>query len=244
MKKTYILVTILLFCAFRDQIRSQDVFSIDRELSLLRGPWEFHTYYDKWELVFQSDIKLIVDREQVTYQLSPGRIHINDTELETPYLYTLKNDKLTLTSPDGKQITYHRDDPGENEQRFDGQYTFSDSTVQYTIWFSEGREFSDLSGRHEDVANNTQRLISAHGLYRVEGDVLILTFDDGTTHEAKIGERDQDGMVLNLIYHEKLFQKESPSPLVEQDNNRHLYTSQSTTLLELHLFSSSTSALP
>src|SRR3989449_10032140 len=72
------LTLLLLIAVAVPKAHAQDSFLIDRTLSQLRGVWEYRTYRDKWTIVFESDHKMLLDREPADYTLIPGAIRIQD----------------------------------------------------------------------------------------------------------------------------------------------------------------------
>lgn len=171
--------------------------SPDWTLSLLRGTWEYHTFEEKFTLLFNSDEKMIFNGADAEYAVTPKvlRIFTNDDEFEMSY--TLTNDRLRLTDPDGHQITYERVDVGDEEQLLDGEFFLADdsSSVRDVIVFKQGRKF------FIDAARN--------GLYRIVENTIILTSIDGTYDKAIIRFNDTEGMISVITYRDQVYQKES-----------------------------------
>lgn len=190
--------------------KAQYLSSRDHVLSALRGTWEYHTYHDKWTLEFESDTHLLINDTVVNYSIGPGVIQIKSETEETEYRFSLNNDSLTLKYPNGSRITYHHDEPGNEEKLIDGKfYTFIDSLSRHSIKFSDGVKFS-VSKRIHDSSTSIRDDVR-EGLYRVESDNIYLAFNDGTIDTAEILYRDYDGLVDGIVYHRRLYDKEIQS---------------------------------
>ncbi|HEY6192734.1 MAG TPA: hypothetical protein VI215_10475 [Bacteroidota bacterium] len=197
--------------------RAQESYAYDWELSQLRGTWEYRTFRDKWSLEFECDHKMFFDREPADYSLVPGAIRIQDGNGSTDYPYTISAEGLTLTLPDGSQRIYKNTDPGEAEKGVFG-------TMYGPKNGSSPRENISFDGDHLFVyhslqnggsagqadANGNSGLLETRGVYRVEGDVVVLAFYDSTTIEAKAHFRDEDGSIKSILIGDRLFANEEP----------------------------------
>ena len=192
---------------FSAKTDAQDVFSPELTLTQLRGTWETHTFYDKWTLVFYCDHNLLFDREQVLYTLLPGVIRIKGTSGESDYRYKLEGNRLTLTLDNGSERTYRRTDPGEVEQTARGVFYLSGNaqSTNASISFDGDHLFTIFN----PSAANEAKTIS--GIYRVEGDVVILLFDDSTSDDANVRFHDDNGSIAGILYNNQLFETEMPA---------------------------------
>jgi len=203
----FLAMALLTTAIFGVRTDAQDAFSPELTLTMLRGTWEAHTFYDKWTLVFDCDHNMFFDREPVPYTLLPGVIRIRKTTGDVDYPYGLDGNSLTMTLKNGSERTYQRTDPGEAEQTAHGIFYLS-GNVQSTnasISFDGDHSFviSDPS-----AANGVK---SISGLYRVEGDVVVMIFDDSTSYDAKIRLHDEDGSIASITYDDQLFETEAPA---------------------------------
>jgi len=64
--------------------------SSDWTLSMLRGLWEYHTFEDKWTLIFQSDHNLIINNNYAQYMLLDESIRVISGNDSTDYQFTLE----------------------------------------------------------------------------------------------------------------------------------------------------------
>ena len=53
-------------------------------------------------------------------------------------------------------------------------------------------------------------MVQVDGLYRVEGDVVVLTFGDSTSNEGQVRSRDEDGLAAGIVLFDRLFSSEKP----------------------------------
>jgi hypothetical protein len=144
---------------------------------------------------------MLFDREPADYTVHDTilRVQGDDGTVNYPFGIDEANQTLTLTLPDGTKRTYDRDDAGEAEQQLNGTfYPSAASSSQNTIQFDGDHTFYFLTPKTE-----------TSGLYRVEGDVIVLTRGDSATDEAQVQSRDGDGgSVLALTYHGVNFESE------------------------------------
>ena len=197
-------LTTTLFGAKTD---AQDAFSPELTLTLLRGTWETHTFYDKWTLVFDCDHNMLFDREPVPYTALPGVIRIRDTRGESDYPYKLEGNRLTLTLENGFKRTYRRTDPGEAEQTAHGIFYVSGNSQSTNASISFDGDHSFVI--HDPSAVNGVK--NTNGVYRVEGDVVVLIFDDSSSYDAKIRFHDEDGFIAGILYDDRLLETEMPA---------------------------------
>ena len=213
---------LLLIVLIGARTEAQESHALDWSLSQLRGSWEFRTFRDKWTLVFECDHKMLLDREPVDYSLIPGAIRVQDGSDSTDYPYTLSDQGLTLTLPDGSERTYRITEPGEAERLVHG-------TLYASANASSSRENISFDGDHLFVLQTLQpgtidqsqstgasvdhreALIEKKGVYRVEADVVVLAFDDSTSIEAKVHFRDEDGSITSVTIDDRLFTAEEPA---------------------------------
>ncbi|MGA2623549.1 MAG: hypothetical protein ABSF91_06805 [Bacteroidota bacterium] len=202
----FLAMALLTTAIFSAKANAQDAFSPELTLTLLRGTWEAHTFYDKWTLVFDCDHNMFFDREPVPYTLLPGVIRIRDTKEESDYPYKLDGNSLTLTLKNGSERTYRRTDPGDAEQTAHGIFYLSGNaqSARASISFDGDHSFVIYDPSAANSVKNT------NGIYRVEGDVVVLIFDDSTNYDAKIRFHDEDGSIAGIMYDDQLFETEMP----------------------------------
>ncbi|MFI5252492.1 MAG: hypothetical protein ACHQQQ_08705 [Bacteroidota bacterium] len=181
---------------------SQTAHSSDWTLSMLRGSWEFHTFEDKWTLVFESDHNLIIDRNDANYALLPGSIRVTTGNESTEYPYTLTGSNLTLRLPDGSDRTYKKTGDGDAEATVKGiVYATIDSTMRKAhLSFDGNHTFSIADEIGEDA-----------GIYRVEGSTIYLTLNDTTTYATQIRSWNDDGSLDEIVFDGRIFVSEKPA---------------------------------
>jgi hypothetical protein len=193
-------------------------FSVDRTLSLLRGSWQHHTYRQKWVLEFDSDTKMNIDFEAATYTIDSEEIRIELPDQNLSLRYTLGGDHLSITYPDGTWALFERENEGVQEERLDGPYfSASESTPGPFLTFNGGRYFSyrdwqsgQAEGDSEDPGAGERRsgVFTPDGVYRVEGEFIILAFYDGEVSEASVRRRDPDGNIVEIVFDGRYFGKD------------------------------------
>ena len=215
------LTLLLLIAVAVPKAHAQDSFLIDRTLSQLRGVWEYRTYRDKWTIVFESDHKMLLDREPADYTLIPGAIRIQDGDGSRDYPYKFEGSDLTLMLTDGSTRTYRKSDAGEFEQLVHGTYrSLANSSLSRESFLFDGdhsfafiyHKFAD-SGEYPSSKDREERhesMSETRGVYRVEGDKLILSFDDTTTSESQIRYRDDDNSVADIVFQDQEFETDRP----------------------------------
>ena len=191
------IVSALLLPAVGNQASAQDSTMMNWDLSRLRGSWEYHTFDDKWTLEFQSDHKMTFDREDARYIWTAGALRININDNEQNYPYKIADNELTLTLPDGSSRTYKKTDGGESEQSVKGLFSTAADSANYRWQASfDGKGIFSL---HDSIGND-------RGLYRVEGRMVILTFEDNSVDEGQIKFYDDDAMADGILLDDKLYE--------------------------------------
>ncbi|TLY32442.1 MAG: hypothetical protein E6K56_03225 [Ignavibacteria bacterium] len=226
---------LLLVAVAAPKASAQDSFLTDRTLSQLRGVWEYRTYRDKWTLVFESDHKMILDREPADYSLIPEAIRVQDGNGSTDYPYNFDGTDLTLTLPDGSTRTYRKSDAGEAEKLVHGTYytTTNASLPRESLLFDGDHSFvfdypaAGDTGEYSSTQDHRDRRASMSeikGVYRVEGEMLVLAFDDSSTSESQIRNRDDDNSVADIVFQDQVF--ETIRPVVSAGSDQSTWASQ------------------
>jgi len=201
---------------------AQNPIPMDWDLSLLRGAWQYHTFDEKWTLSFDCDHKMLFDRDPADYTLTPGIIRVQGDDGLTDYPYKLEGDDLTLTLPDGSERTYRKTDAGTAEQTIRGDFYASggSSSDRERISFDGDHVFAfhllssvnpGQSQSAQQGVNSNYSMVEGKGVYRIEGDGVVMTLDDSTIYEAQIRFRDEDGSVEGIIFDNSLFETDHPA---------------------------------
>jgi hypothetical protein len=187
--------------------------SIDWNLSLLRGSWQYHTYDYKWKLMFESDNTLVYDGEGMSYELTPGGMLVWNGEVEEEWKYILSLSKLQITFPSGDEFVFSRDGVGEPEKHVYGKfYTENDSSSGIeSNWSNEWISFDGsrrFSVRIRVLIDSAVQITEASGFYRLNDGTIILAYDDGTVGEASICHFDVDDAAVAVLFDGKVYWKE------------------------------------
>jgi hypothetical protein len=205
---TTLFLVLLGFCA-AGNVAARVTRSSDWTLSMLRGSWKFHTFEDKWTLVFESDHNLIIDRNDARYTLLPGSIRVTTNNDSTDYPYALDGNKLTLQLPDGSARTYKKTGDGEAEQKVKGiLYAEIDSTGDKAHLSFDGKHSFQLTDEvGEDI-----------GAYRVEGSAIILALNDTTSYTTQIKSWNDNGRLDEVAFDGRLYASEKPAAVSIADS--------------------------
>jgi len=74
----------------------------------LKGTWQFSSYGETIDLVFQSKDQLIFDGETSSYTLVGNSIRIDDGYYVLDYPFSLDGNSLTISFPEGYELTFSR----------------------------------------------------------------------------------------------------------------------------------------
>jgi hypothetical protein len=182
---------------------------------MLRGSWEYHTFEDKWTLVFESDHNLVIDKNDAQYTLLDGSIRVISGNDSTDYQYTINGSNLTLRLPDGSERTYRKTGNGEAEQAVTG--------VLYATIDSTGRKARiSFDGSH--TFSLADEIGEGSGMYRVEGSTIFLALNDTTTYSTQIRSWNGDGALGELLFDGRLYASEKPAVATEPVQSTVVYS--------------------
>jgi hypothetical protein len=198
--------------------------------SSLIGRWLFQSPEGQIVLEFLSPNQLALNGTTTQYQLKEGIIQAMGDYGWEDYPYTLTNDNLIITFPGGTKIPFSKTagfaqaQPGMSNQQTGGGASWqlrgtlcswsgsSGGVSSYSSSdrinfdgqgnFTFGRESSFSSDAGLAYGNNPNR---QHGTYRVEDRFVILIFQSGETYRVNINMRQDNGMITELMYNDKLY---------------------------------------
>ena len=198
--------------------------------SSLIGRWLFQSTEGQIVLEFLSASQLTLNGATTQYQLKEGIIQAMGDYGWEDYPYTLNQDNLVITFPGGIKISFSRTSgssqpqPGMSNQQAGGgaswqlrgtlcswsgssggvsSYSSSDRINfdgQGNFTFGRESSFSSDAGIAYGNNPNLQR-----GTYRVEDRSVILIFQSGETYRVNINMRQDNGMITELMYNDKLY---------------------------------------
>jgi len=211
--------------------------------SSLMGAWEATEEGEIVRLVFKSETLLEFDGEQSTYTIAGDVIRVKDPfEGSVDYRFSLKNNVLRVTFPEGDQMIFHRagetpvasattpsapgGSSGSNQNyllvgKF-MSYSSASSSSGSSSWttyvtfdgrgsFEYSSESAHSSQQYDQTGTQTGSGLAYgqsganRGTYRVVGNRILVTFSDGSTGEAQISERFQDGSIGAFKYDGKTY---------------------------------------
>jgi len=203
--------------------------------SSLIGRWVFQSQEGQMVLEFLSGNQLKYNGEPNQYQLKPGVIQAMGDYGWIDYPYTLIQNTLTLTTPEGIQIPFTRSSSAASpQQSMGGQPSGGQSSGAGPVWQLQGRlcywsgssssyssysrteilsfdgngnfSFGEEAGFSSDAGLAHSNNPGAwKGKYRVEKDYVYLRFQNGVENQVKIHMRQNDGRITELMYKNKLY---------------------------------------
>jgi hypothetical protein len=200
----------------------------------LIGTWLCKTDMGEIKLEILNESRLVFDGDGAGYSLKPGIILVNSDEGTIEYPYQLKEGSLLITFPEGIQLSFKRtaakSQPPNAQQKTPesatangkealltgmlcswGGSSSSSSSYSHTMRVSfDGRgrftyggesSFSSEAG----MAYSGGSTPSQGGTYRISGDTVHLTFNDGTSGTASVHMRQNNGRITELMYEGTLY---------------------------------------
>lgn len=197
----------------------------------LIGRWEYTSAEGQIVLSFISENTLVYDGEQVNYYLDNGAFNVNGDYGIVAYPYTLSGNNLTISFPEGYQLTFKRaqktsggqgtgnlsSSKGGNAGQLSGKLCFySGSSTTYSSYSRMEYIYFDGNGRFQfwketsyssdaGLAYGQDQDPNYVGSYSVNGNVVTMTFDSGHTNILKVHFRQKNGRITELMYKDKLY---------------------------------------
>ena len=201
------------------------------DLKKLIGRWEYSSTEGNIVLSVISENTLVYDGDQVYYSLGNGAFNINGDYGIVSYPYSLSGDNLTISFPEGYQLTFRRAQKTASSQGAGQQssiqsgnvsqlygklcfYSGSSSTyssysrMEYIYFDGKGRfQFWKETSYSSDagLAYGSDQDPNYVGFYSVNGDVVTMTFDSGLQNTLKVYMRQNSGRITELMYKDKLY---------------------------------------
>ena len=201
------------------------------------GRWVFSNEQGRLTLEFLSDSELSFNGETTSYKIMNGIIQAMGDFNWIDYPYTMNQDILSITFPDGSVIPFTRDNP----QSADKTNAAPPATNQQTteggdVWQLQGAicSWSGSSGSYSSYSR-TQKIVFdgrgnfqygsessfssdagmaydgnqnvKRGTYKVRDTLVILYFQNGTVNVFQVKTRQNSGMITEMMFDGALFAK-------------------------------------
>ncbi len=193
---------------------AQQNVELNRLLSSLRGKWEWHDFDDVQTFNFQSDSLLVYNRKPGTYTINDNTLKIQTLKESVILPFTLNGNRLNVTSTEGKVLTFNKEENGEAEQYLVNTFYSADDINAEFIFQQNGAFWFYPPVTTDDTKNTTTLSPTSNntktGVYRVEQNLIHLTFDDGTINVAFIHNIGGDNMVDQIIYNNQNYFRPLP----------------------------------
>lgn len=195
----------------------------DAATASLIGDWRC----GRTSLIFKSETVLVYDGEQLRYKKRKNVLRVQQEEGPVDYPFVLSGDRLDVTFPDRSVLRCSRTKAGagrppaadarpsgSNAQlrgmlcQWSGSSGMSGSYSRSTrVWFDGVGRFtygaeSSFSGSAGSGYGSGPK---SGGAYRVSGNVVHLTFGDGSAGTAKVNMRQNDGRITELMFNGQLY---------------------------------------
>lgn len=203
--------------------------------SSLSGRWIFRSQQGQLELEFITDNQLSFNGETISYQLKEGIIQAMGDYGWIDYPYTISQNNLTVTFPDGTQIPFSRagsasvNQQNENQLATTGQPPAAGAVWQLRgalcSWSGSSNDYSSYSrtqkivfdgqgnfqfGTESSFSGDAGMAYSGNpnvqtGTYSIGDRTVTLRFQDGNVYEVGINMRQDNGMITELMYNGTLY---------------------------------------
>lgn len=206
-----------------------------QQSSTLSGRWIFQSQQGQLILEFLTPTQLSFNGETTQYQLKQGAIQAMGDNGWIDYPYTINQNILTITFPDGTKIPFNRassspmSQQGNYQQGVDRQPAAGGSVWQLKgtlcSWSGSSDSYSGYSrtqkiafdgqgnfqyGSEASFSSGSGIAYSGNpnvqtGTYKIGQNTVTLTFSDGSVFEVSINMRQDNGMITELMYNGTLY---------------------------------------
>jgi hypothetical protein len=195
----------------------------------LVGSWRCRTAEGVVPLEFPSRNRLIFNGDAASYKLAPGAIRVQEDNGPVNYRYRFKGDTLLITFPQGVQISCTKAkassapgvaepkaaDKGGQEHLLKGRLcswsgsrsgTSSYSSTRWALFDGRGRfTYGSEGSFSSDAGIAAGSRPASSGTYRVSGNAISFSFQDGGTGVATVHYRQANGTITELMYEGQLY---------------------------------------
>lgn len=193
----------------------------------LRGIWQCReSQGGSVTLQFKTRNRLLYNGAMSRYSLLPGVIMVRDVFGPVAYRYQRSGDQLHITSPGGTGLQCRREPPGRHSAppAATGDAVLAELHTRLCSWSSPSAYSGSYShsswlqfdgaGRLQygsdsvfsggnDVGSGNGNAVG--GSYRIVGDAVDITLDDGTRAQGIVKRRNHDGSIDELSINDNLF---------------------------------------
>ncbi len=191
----------------------------------LVGTWQ----YQNTILKIMDNNQLVYDGETSNYSLISNAIRVyDDYGSYFDYVYTISQEKLSITFPDGNQYVFSKAKKMTGQGKTSGtipaglygnfcNYSGSSGgsssySSTRSLYFDGKGHFiygteTSFSGNAGNYLNNSDSSPSENGSYSVSGNTIILSANDGSTYQLKITIVQNSGEITEVVYNQMTFAK-------------------------------------
>ena len=219
MVRTVLLIAGLVWLLVGTGIQEADAATV----GALTGTWQC----GESNLVFKSDSVLVYNGERMQYRRRGNVLQVQEEYGVANYPFALSGNRMDVTFPDGSVVRCVKAGAG-GKRSAEGRAGRSGSAAQLRGMLCRWSGSSGISGSYSSSTRvsfdgagrfsyGSESSFSGNagsgygsgpgsgGTYRVEGDVVQLTFGDGSRGKAKVNMRQNDGRITELMFNGQLY---------------------------------------
>ena len=201
------------------------------------GRWVFSNEQGRLILEFLNDSELSFNGETTSYKISNGIIQAMGEFNWIDYPYTMNQNILSITFPDGNVIPFTRDNPQSADKANEAPPATNQQTTEGgDVWQLQGAicSWSGSSSSYSSYSR-TQKIVFdgrgnfqlgsessfssdagmayggnqnvKRGTYKVRDMLVILYFQDATVNVFQVKTRQNSGMITEMMFNGTLFAK-------------------------------------
>lgn len=208
-----------------------DKIQTGKQAPALSGKWAFKTTGSEIMLEFITGNQLIFNGETVKYQLTEGIIQAMGDSGWINYPYSLLQDKLLITFPDGSQIPFTRVSSDASSEVITKKLSQPEGGLEWQLqgslcfWSGSSGSYSSYSrsekinfdgkgnfsfGKESSFSGNAGIAYSGNpnvdrGRYLVGEKFVLLKFQSGESIQIKVVMRQNNGRITELMYQDKMY---------------------------------------
>jgi hypothetical protein len=198
------------------------------------GNWLCQTEYGSVSLSFLSENQLVYDGETLDYKIAGNTLKIQSNYVWTDYPFELNDSQLTIDFPEGYRLLFNKINKSNSNtsnenvksgaQNTEGYYlngtlceygSSSSSYGEYSSYSHTNRLYFDGRGNFQYGTESSYSgggsgayssdNATDKGTYRISGNKVILTANDGSVYKLTVNFIQDDGRITELYYGESLY---------------------------------------